>query len=118
MSVIKPGTNLKASSEQVFDREGVFMEPLVTDRDVEIQRLTLVRFTKGARTRLHTHTYDQVLLATEGTGVVSIEGQDNELQAGQIIVIPRGTPHWHGARDDSPFAHINIATPGETHIIQ
>src|SRR5581483_2482676 len=30
MSVIKPGTNLKASSEQVFDREGVFMEPLVT----------------------------------------------------------------------------------------
>lgn len=118
MSVIKPGTNLKATSEQVFEREGVFTEPLVTENDVEIQRLTLVRFTQGSRTRMHTHTYDQVLLATEGTGVVSIEGKDNELQAGEIIVIPRGTPHWHGARDNTPFAHINIATPGETHIIQ
>ncbi|HXG36756.1 MAG TPA: cupin domain-containing protein [Dehalococcoidia bacterium] len=118
MRIITSGSDLKPANQPIFDREGVFTQPLVTEQDVKIQRLTLVRFTKGARTRLHTHTYDQVLMATEGRGLVSVDGHEHELNAGQIIVIPSGTPHWHGAKDESPFAHINIATPGETQIIE
>lgn len=111
------GEALTPSADPIFDREGVYTQPLITEKDVEVQRLTLVRFTNGARTKLHTHTYDQVLLATEGPGVVAIDGREYSLEAGQIAVIPRGTPHWHGARNQTPFAHINIATPGESHII-
>ena len=116
--VVTLGTNLLPSNQPIFTKEGVQVQPLITEADVRIQRLTIVRFTNGSRTRLHTHTYDQVLLATEGEGIVAIEGQEYELKSGQVVAIPAGTPHWHGARDNVPFAHINIATPGETTILQ
>ena len=34
------------------------------------------------------------------------------LKAGDVIVIPANTKHWHGAKKDSWFAHLSVEVPG------
>ena len=117
MQVIQPGKGLKPDSAPIFDGL-VSTEPLVTEEHAEVSRLTLVRFSQGARTKWHRHSFDQVLLATEGEGIVADEQEEHVLRAGELIVVPKGTVHWHGARPGQDFAHINIAIPGETTIVR
>ena len=32
---------------------------------------------------------------------------------GDVVVIPAGAKHWHGAKADSWFSHIALEVPGE-----
>lgn len=41
-----------------------------------------------------------------------MEGQDVQLmKAGDVVVIPAVTKHWHGATKDSQFTHISVPGP-------
>ncbi len=79
--------------------------------------VNLVRFSDGARTRLHTHTADQILYITEGHGIVAAEGVENEVGAGDIVHVPAGTEHWHGAAAARDMAHLSILPPCDTTVI-
>jgi len=35
------------------------------------------------------------------------------LKAGDVVNIPEGVKHWHGAAADSWFGHLAIEVPGE-----
>lgn len=72
----------------------------------------IVHFPRGVRNRLHTHTGDQVLIVTTGRGIVATESEAHEVTVGDVIHIPAGERHWHGATDDSEFAHIVITRSG------
>jgi quercetin dioxygenase-like cupin family protein len=90
-----------------------------------------VTFHDGARTRLHYHESDQILIATEGGGTGFVEilkrieetpdgGSSNkysfeiedftEFKDGESVIIPAGKIHWHGAKKGSKdkFSHIAI----------
>jgi len=75
---------------------------------------TLVTFTPGARTNWHTHKTRQVLVATQGTGMVQVKDKPPQiLQAGDVAEVPPGVVHWHGALAGHLFAHISfIETDG------
>lgn len=92
-------------------------QPLL-DAVSEHVRLTVVRFSPGARTRLHTHEFEQVLLITEGKGILATETEEHVVTPGAVVVIPPGEVHRHGATDDSAMAHISITTPGATTIVE
>jgi quercetin dioxygenase-like cupin family protein len=92
-------------------------QPLLDDVSEHV-RLTVVRFSPGARTRLHTHSFEQVLLITEGKGILATESEQHVVTPGTVVVIPPGEPHTHGGTEDSAMAHISITTPGETRIIE
>ena len=92
-------------------------QPLI-DEVSEHVRLTIVRFSPGARTRLHTHSFEQVLIITEGRGVVATETEEHIVEPGAVVVIPPGEVHRHGATEDTPMAHISITTPGETTLVE
>jgi len=79
--------------------------------------VNLVRFSDGARTRPHTHTADQILYITEGQGIVSAEGVDNAVEGGDIVHVPAGTVHWHGAAPARDMAHLSILPPCETTVL-
>ncbi|MFN8559652.1 MAG: cupin domain-containing protein [Dehalococcoidia bacterium] len=96
---------------------GVASRPLL-DQPTEHVRLGLVRFSPGARTRLHRHTYEQVLVITEGKGIVATESEQWVVTPGAVVVIPQGEPHTHGATEDTAMAHISIGTPGETILLE
>lgn len=90
----------------------VTRQSMVTDDDAELLRVTLVAFKNGARNRLHHHEADQVLVVTEGNGIVATESEQIDVVPGDVILIPAGERHWHGAAPDQDFAHLSILTPG------
>jgi quercetin dioxygenase-like cupin family protein len=107
----------------------VEIKKMVTDavsKDVEAY---LVTFSSGARTKLHYHETDQILIATEGKGIVvlqskvEMEGENvarvkmddvHYLNKGDFVCVPALVWHWHGAVKGEDFAHIQAKKPGKT----
>jgi quercetin dioxygenase-like cupin family protein len=79
--------------------------------DGEIEFLA-VYFSAGARTRPHIHEHDQYLQIVEGRGLVATESEKRSVAAGEIVIVPAGTWHWHGATPHSAMMHLSIRRPG------
>lgn len=68
-----------------------------------------VTFEAGARTAWHTHVLGQTLIVTAGTGLVQRWGDPiEEIRQGDIVWIPPGQKHWHGAAPKTGMTHIAI----------
>jgi 4-carboxymuconolactone decarboxylase len=68
-----------------------------------------VTFEPGARTAWHSHPRGQILIVTAGTG--RVQRWDNpveEIRAGDVVRIPAGEKHWHGASPNASMTHIAI----------
>ena len=51
----------------------------------------------------------KLLLVTAGEGRYQEKGKDIQiLKKGDVVKIPPNVEHWHGAAQDSNFAHISI----------
>lgn len=77
-----------------------------------------VTFEPGCRNSWHIHNADkgggQILLCVAGSGWYQEEGKPaRSLNPGDVVVIPAGVRHWHGAKKDSWFSHIAVEVPGE-----
>jgi len=69
----------------------------------------LITFEPGARTAWHAHPLGQILIVTAGTGRVQRWGDPiEEIHQGDVVWIPPGQKHWHGAAPNSSMAHIGI----------
>jgi quercetin dioxygenase-like cupin family protein len=90
-------------------------QALVGDAEAQQLRLGVVTFKDGAVNKFHRHTFDQVLIVNEGEGIVQAEGQpENRVRVGDVIFVPAGEWHWHGAAPGHSMSHITVATPGTT----
>jgi quercetin dioxygenase-like cupin family protein len=78
----------------------------------------LVKFGPGGRTRLHTHSSEQVLIITEGKGIVATDNKEFVVEPGMIAYIPKGEKHWHGATKDSSLTHIVVLLADANGIIE
>ncbi len=77
-----------------------------------------VTFEPGCRNNWHIHHArsggGQILLVTSGRGYYQEWGKPaRELRPGDVVNIPAGVKHWHGAAPDSWFAHLAVEVPGE-----
>ena len=74
-----------------------------------------VAFEPGCRNFWHVHHEGgQILLVTGGRGWYQEWNKPAQpLVAGDVVNIPPGVKHWHGAAADSWFAHIAVAVPAE-----
>jgi quercetin dioxygenase-like cupin family protein len=69
-----------------------------------------VTFEPGARTAWHTHPLGQTLIITHGHGwLQEWGGEIRQMNQGDIVWIPEGVKHWHGATPDNAMTHIAIA---------
>lgn len=69
-----------------------------------------VTFEPGARTAWHTHPLGQTLIVTAGIGWVQHWGGPvQEIRPGDVVWIPPGVKHWHGAMPTSGMTHIAIS---------
>ena len=56
----------------------------------------------------------QILIVTDGRGYYQEWGKPaRELHKGDVVNIPAGVKHWHGAAKDSWFSHIAVEVPSE-----
>lgn len=77
-----------------------------------------VTFEPKCRNNWHIHKADkgggQILVCVSGRGYYQEWGKDaQELHAGDVVNIPVGVKHWHGAASDSWFSHLAIEVPGK-----
>ncbi len=71
-----------------------------------------VTFEAGARTAWHSHPAGQILIVTAGVGRVQRWGDRvEEIRAGDVVRIPAGQKHWHGASPQVSMTHIAITEP-------
>ncbi len=91
-----------------------YLAPLVTS-GVPISNVT---FEPGCRNNWHVHNAEkgggQTLICVAGRGWYQEWGKPaQELNPGDVVFIPTGVKHWHGASKDSWFAHLALTVPGE-----
>ena len=68
-----------------------------------------VVFEPAARNNWHTHPGGQILIVTDGVGYYQEKGRSIQLiRKGDVVNIPPGIEHWHGASHDNEFTHIAI----------
>ena len=91
----------------------VLMQNLVAEGDAPSLRVTSVTFVDGCRNTWHTHTTEQVLVVTDGLGVVADSSGEREIVPGDVVLIDPNERHWHGAREGHDMTHLSILIPGE-----
>ncbi|MDQ3233407.1 MAG: cupin domain-containing protein [Pseudobdellovibrionaceae bacterium] len=68
-----------------------------------------VTFQPSARAAWHTHPKGQLLVVTEGAGLIQEVGKPiRKIKKGDVIWTPPGVKHWHGANTVSSMTHIAI----------
>lgn len=72
-----------------------------------------VNFSRGVRNKFHSHSIEQVLIVTEGKGIVATENEEKTVVPGDVIFIAAGEKHWHGAAKDATFSHIYVMSPDQ-----
>jgi len=81
-------------------------------------RLSEVHFIRGAVNKPHVHTTDQILVITEGEGLVATDEERHDVSAGDVAFIPANTKHWHGARPGKDMTHWSILGNAKTTIVK
>ena len=100
---------------QYFDGNS-YLNPLTDPKETIF--LANVTFEPGCRNHWHIHHAvkggGQILLCTDGQGWYQAWDEEaQELRPGDVVFIPAGVKHWHGAAKDSWFSHIAFEAPGE-----
>lgn len=69
-----------------------------------------VTFTPGARTFWHHHEHGQLLVVTAGTGWVCTHRESPQpLTVGDLVWVPPGERHWHGAGPGTVMTHLAVS---------
>jgi quercetin dioxygenase-like cupin family protein len=83
---------------------GVWSDPVLPATDGVT--INVVFFAPGSRTFWHHHENGQILQVTAGQGWVCRDGDEPvTLSVGDVVWVPPGELHWHGASADSYLVH-------------
>jgi len=89
----------------------VWGDPVLPETDGVL--INNVFFAPGARTHWHIHDRGQILVVAGGEGRARArDGSGGTLSAGDVVWIPPGEEHWHGAAPDSYLLHLAISLGG------
>jgi quercetin dioxygenase-like cupin family protein len=111
MSVTKISQVRKESlSDPLFTGPEVTRQVLLPDS--KEFNVNVVNFGKGVRNKFHSHDSEQILVVTFGEGIIATETEEKAITTGDVVIIPAGEKHWHGATEDSKFSHIYVSRLG------
>lgn len=87
----------------------------VSDSQVPFANVT---FEPGCRNNWHIHRAKsgggQILICVDGEGWYQEDGKPAQsLKPGDVVTIPAGVKHWHGAKANCWFSHLAVECPGE-----
>jgi quercetin dioxygenase-like cupin family protein len=113
MNVIRPAD---VPEREVSFNAALFTGParsqtMVDGKEAQFS-VAYIHFPEGVRNKFHTHSNDQVLIVTAGSGMVATEDQEQALAVGDVAFIPAGEVHRHGAVPGSTMTHVSILPAG------
>jgi len=92
----------------------VFQELLITANAQSRLGGLVDTFAPGARTAWHSHPVRETLYCLSGAGRIGFKGEPTHaLHPGDVVNIPPGTLHWHGATPDQLFVHLALSEMSE-----
>ena len=107
--VVRSGSQRSREGPAEYFTGSARIDPLFVAEEPSRSSASYVTFEPGARTAWHTHPLGQVLIVTAGSGLVQHWGGPiQEFRAGDVVRIPPGVKHWHGAAPTSRMTHIAI----------
>ena len=83
-----------------FERENIILS--------EQFMVSVVYFNDGGHNVPHVHEGDHMLIITEGEGLVATETEQYRVTAGDVVFIPGGLRHSHGAQPGHSMTQIAI----------
>ena len=84
----------------------VLQDPIITPQAPSRLVANRVAFEPGARTAWHTHPLGQ-LYVVSGVGRIQTKGEPvRAIRPGDVVWIPPGEKHWHGAAPTTGMVHI------------
>jgi quercetin dioxygenase-like cupin family protein len=109
MEIKRSGSQPSTPGSADWFTGSVRLDPLLQPHPPARAVGTSVTFEPGARTAWHTHPLGQTLIVTAGCGRAQRWGGPNEEnRPGDVIWIPAGEKHWHGAAPTTAMTHIAI----------
>lgn len=108
MKIINPAAEPSTDGSAAYFTGTVRVTPLVAGESPSCMTCGSVGFQPGARSAWHTHPKGQLLIVTEGAGLVQEWGKPvRKIVAGDYIWTPPGVKHWHGASPDRAMTHTS-----------
>jgi quercetin dioxygenase-like cupin family protein len=109
ITITRSGAQPSRQGPAEYFTGSVRIDPLFQANDPARTSGSSVTFELGARSAWHTHPLGQTLIVTAGLGWVQQEGREkHEIKPGDVIWIPPGVKHWHGATATNGMTHIAI----------
>jgi quercetin dioxygenase-like cupin family protein len=109
MEIKRAGTQSSSRASAEWFTGTVRIDPLNQAPDPALVNCASVTFEPGARTVWHTHPLGQTLIVTAGCGRAQRWGGPVEvIRPGDVVWIPPGEKHWHGAAPTTAITHIAI----------
>jgi quercetin dioxygenase-like cupin family protein len=109
MKITRSGSQPSRQAPAEYFTGSVHIDPLFPANAPSRTSGASVTFEPGARSAWHTHPLGQTVIVTAGTGWVQQEGREKqEIKPGDVIWIPPGVKHWHGATATNGMTHIAI----------
>lgn len=109
MEIRRSGEQASGKGQEEYFTGAVRVDPLFSAPAPARAIGVWVTFEPGARTAWHTHPLGQSLIVTSGCGRVQRWGGPvEEIRPGDVVWIPPGEKHWHGAGPRTAMAHIAV----------
>lgn len=109
MNITRAGSQASGKAPAEYFTGTVRVDPLFQAAEPARVSGASVTFEPGARTAWHTHPLGQTLIVTAGSGRVQRwGGAIEEIRPGDVVWIPPGEKHWHGASPTTAMTHLAI----------
>ncbi|QOL48909.1 (R)-mandelonitrile lyase [Massilia litorea] len=109
IGISRAGTQAPVQGPAANFTGSVRVDPLFTPTEPARAGAAYVTFEPGARSAWHSHPLGQALVVTAGVGRVQRwGGKIEEIRPGDVIRIPPGVKHWHGAVPGTAMTHLAI----------
>lgn len=109
LSVARGGSQASRPGPAEWFTGRVRVDPLFAAPEPARASGAAVTFEPGARTDWHSHPLGQTLVVTAGCGrVQQWGGPVHVIHPGDVVSIPPGVKHWHGAAPTTAMTHIAI----------
>jgi quercetin dioxygenase-like cupin family protein len=109
ITITRAGGQPSSKGPEQYFTGSVRVDPLFPARAPSRMSAGLVTFEPGARSAWHTHPVGQILIVTSGVGrIQQWGGAVQEFRPGDVVRIPPGVKHWHGAAPATAMSHIAL----------
>jgi len=81
-------------------------------------RVAELTFRDGARTRLHVHDSEQLIIIVTGAGVCGTVDAEHDMGVGDHALIAAGEAHWHGVRANGEVTLLSVLGPHTTRLAE